>query len=132
VTLQEVAGLQSRSTMFFSNDIPPLLARNVACQLRRLFDPFCPLKGARPKPVRTDAISADTAWSCNPANWGETARLLDQIPQCNAYCVVEPGNRRNGLTAKMQSGRNAPKERRTLLNRQSECGPHDRGELFVA
>ena len=111
MTLQEVAGLQIRSTMFFSNDIPPLLARNVACQLRRLFDPFCPLKGARPKPVRTDAISADTAWSCNPANWGETARLLDQIPQCNAYCVVEPGNRRNGLTAKMQSGRNAPKER---------------------
>ena len=69
MTLQEVAGLQIRSTMFLSNDIPPLLARNVACQLRRLFDPFCPLKGARPKPVRTDAISADTAWSCNPANW---------------------------------------------------------------
>jgi hypothetical protein len=57
------------------------------------------------------------AWSCSPANWGETARLLDQIPQRNAHCLVEPGDRRNGLTVKMQSNHIAPKERRT----ESSC-----------
>ncbi len=134
MALQQVAGLRIKSSM---RKISVSTHSSVVGEKRYLsaakaIRSFSPLKSARPKPVWTDVSPVDTAWDCNPADWGETARLQNQIPQRNAHCVVEPGNRRNGLTAQMQSGHNAPKERRTLLNRQEECGPHDRGELFVA